>query len=157
MIRQVAKLLSDNTNVQLVQVDLTPEQKASLEKQFGLYLFSVLLPATDPLAFPHIQHARQLFENGSTLQRRRWKHKYKGKFSRLSWRILPYHAAMAALSTDDAALARFTEYTAKALVVHRSCKTSLKHARKALRHDSYHVWADFAAALAALVKAIVKV
>jgi len=153
MIRQVVKLLSGATDIQMVQVDLTPEQKESLEKQFGLYLFSVLLPATDPLVLPHIQYAQRLFENGSSNQRRRWRLKYKGKLSRLSWRILPYHAARAALSTDDAALARFTEYTAKALVVHRSCKTSLQHARKALRHDDYRVWVDFSMALAALVRA----
>lgn len=155
MIERVVKLLNEELKVpsSKVLLELSPEKKLQVEKQFGLYLFTVLLPATDSLAVPHILRAKQLFEQGSVGQRRLWKVEHKGKLSRLSWRILPYHAARAALSVDKHALARFTEYTAKALVVHRSCRTSLRHARKALRTDSYHVWADFSTALATLVRA----
>jgi hypothetical protein len=155
MIERVVWLLNSELKVPAskVKLALSPSQKALIEKQFGLYLFNTLLPATDPLVLPHVQRAKQLFEHGSPTQWRLWKSKHKGKLSRLSWRVLPYHAARAALSVDKSALARFTEYTAKALAVHRSCRTSLRHARKALRNDDYHIWADFSTALAALVRA----
>jgi hypothetical protein len=139
-----------------LQVELSPAQARWVEFQFGVYLFTILIKICTGQTVKDLEAAKKIFEYQNLELRQfegaKWRRKHRPKLGGLRWPSLPYYAATAALSQDEAALARFMEYTAKTLVIYRQCNPSLRLMRSNLYTDKYGVWADFARALAALIQ-----